>query len=92
MKSAKFGEIIESQSMVGGGSLPGETLPTWVWAIEVEHPQKLLELLREGEPAVIARVENDKVILDPRTVLPEADPVVIDQLHEAWRKYEEGSA
>jgi len=87
-KKTKCGEIIESQSMVGGGSLPGETLATWVWAVEVDHPQRLLEHLRECEPAVIGRVENDRVIFDPRTVLPEADPILIKQFKSVWGIYE----
>ena len=67
-KAIKQGEIIESRSMVGGGSLPGETLPTWALALEVDHPNQMLDLLRQGSPPVIGRVENDRILLDPRTV------------------------
>ncbi len=72
-KEAGFGTLKPSLSMVGGGSLPGETLPTTVWAIEHEQPNELLARLRVREPAVIARIEEDRVILDPRTVLPRQD-------------------
>lgn len=84
----KAGEIIAAQSMVGGGSLPGETLPTTVLALDVDHPNTLLEILRNESPSVIARVENDRVLLDPRTVLPEMDSVFITTLKSAWSKYE----
>lgn len=74
--------------MVGGGSLPGETLPTYVLAIDVDHPNQLLHILRNGSPSVIGRVEDDRVLLDPRTVLPETDPDFIKALRSAWSIYE----
>lgn len=87
-KAIKQGEIIEALSMVGGGSLPGETLPTYVLAIEVDHPNQLLDILRNGSPSVVGRVEDDRVLLDPRTVLPETDPEFIDAIRSAWSQYE----
>jgi len=87
-KKAKIGEVIESQSMVGGGSLPGEVLSTWVWVVEVNHPQKFLGILRGGEPGIIGRIENDRVVFDPRTVLPEMDSEFIELFENAWRKHE----
>lgn len=82
------GEVIESRSMVGGGSLPGETLPSWVLAISVAHPNRLLGFLRSGQPCVIGRVENDQVLLDPRTVLPGSDRDLIEALKTAGRMNE----
>jgi L-seryl-tRNA(Ser) seleniumtransferase len=63
------GEVVPSESTVGGGSLPEESLPTHVLSLNVRHPDKFMKKLREANPPVIARVENDKVLLDPRTVL-----------------------
>jgi L-seryl-tRNA(Ser) seleniumtransferase len=63
------GEAIPSESTVGGGSLPEECLPTHVLALNVKSPDKFLKKLREGNPPIIARTENDKVLFDPRTVL-----------------------
>jgi L-seryl-tRNA(Ser) seleniumtransferase len=63
------GEVIKSESTVGGGSLPEESMPTFVLALNVKSPDKFLKRLREANPPVIARTENDKVLLDPRTVL-----------------------
>ena len=63
------GEVIESESTVGGGSLPEESMPTYVLALSVKSPDKFLKRLREENPPVIARTENDRVLLDPRTVL-----------------------
>jgi L-seryl-tRNA(Ser) seleniumtransferase len=63
------GEVVKSESTVGGGSLPEESMPTFVLALSVKSPDKFLKKLREADPPVIARTENDKVLLDPRTVL-----------------------
>jgi L-seryl-tRNA(Ser) seleniumtransferase len=67
------GEVLESRSTVGGGSLPEETLPTWVLALQARSPDRLAAQLRAGEHPVIARVEQDQVLLDPRTVLAGQD-------------------
>ncbi|MFN2282177.1 MAG: L-seryl-tRNA(Sec) selenium transferase [Anaerolineales bacterium] len=83
-----MGRVIESQSMVGGGSLPGETLPTWVLALDVEHPNRLLEILRRSTPAVIGRVDKDQVLFDPRTVFPESDANLVQTIQNAWSEYE----
>lgn len=76
------GTVVEGNSTVGGGSLPEETLRTWLLAIKVRSPNSLLDKLRAGHPAVIARLEDDMVVFDPRTVLPEQDEVMIDQLRK----------
>jgi len=85
------GEVIPGESTVGGGSLPGETLPTWLLALDVKSPDRTLERLRQGEPPVIARLQDDRVILDPRTVLPEEEESLMESLkqvfnHEIQRK------
>jgi L-seryl-tRNA(Ser) seleniumtransferase len=64
-----MGEIIPGKSTVGGGSLPEETVPTWLLAIPVSKPDKYLAALREGDHPVIARIENDTIVFDPRTVI-----------------------
>jgi L-seryl-tRNA(Ser) seleniumtransferase len=63
------GEVIQSESTVGGGSLPEESIPSCVLALDVRSPDKFLKKLREADPPVIARTENDRVLFDPRTVL-----------------------
>jgi L-seryl-tRNA(Ser) seleniumtransferase len=77
-----WGEVIESESTVGGGSLPGESLPTHVLSLSVPSPDKFLKRLREQDPPVIARTENDKILLDPRTVLPEQEGTLLQVLRE----------
>ena len=63
------GEVIKGESAVGGGSLPGATLPTWLVAIDAESPEALKAALRNADPPVIARIAGGRVLLDPRTVL-----------------------
>jgi L-seryl-tRNA(Ser) seleniumtransferase len=75
------GEVIQSESTVGGGSLPDECITTYVLALSVKSPDRFLKKLREGQPPVIARTENDRVLLDPRTVLQ--DDALLQQLKKA---------
>ena len=63
------GQVIRSESTVGGGSLPDECVATYVLALNVKSPDAFLKKLREANPPIIARVENDAVLFDPRTVL-----------------------
>ncbi|PWH12322.1 MAG: L-seryl-tRNA(Sec) selenium transferase [Anaerolineae bacterium] len=74
------GEVVPSESTVGGGSLPGETLKTFVLSLAVQSASSVLERLRKYTPPVIARVENNRVLLDPRTVLPEQESTLLAAL------------
>ena len=76
-------QVIPGRSTVGGGSLPGETLPTYLLALTVTHPDQFLKRLRTCQPPVIARLEEDHVVLDPRSVLPEQDEILLAGLLEA---------
>jgi L-seryl-tRNA(Ser) seleniumtransferase len=80
------GEIIKGESTVGGGSLPGETLPTWLLGLDSSSPDRFLARLRQAEPPVIARLQDDRVLLDPRTVLPEQEPEMIAGIKNALSK------
>jgi len=63
------GEVIKSESTVGGGSLPEECISTYALALNVKSPDKFMKKLRESHPPIIARIENDTILFDPRTVL-----------------------
>jgi L-seryl-tRNA(Ser) seleniumtransferase len=77
------------ESTVGGGSLPGETLPTTLLALDAAHiPLPLEELakrLRLRRTPLIARIHHDTLLLDPRTVLPEQDKEMVRALVEEMR-------
>lgn len=89
--------VVEGESTIGGGSLPGETLPTLLCAVEGGEGAALDVMacaarLRLGDPAVVARVYRDTLLLDPRAVLPEEDErllgalrrVLIDNSHVSF--------
>jgi len=74
-------EIGDGQSAVGGGSLPGETLPTRLLLAPLSlDPDRLAAALRHVTPAVVARIERDRLVLDLRTVLPEEDAALLAAL------------
>jgi L-seryl-tRNA(Ser) seleniumtransferase len=80
---AQNAEAVPARSAIGGGSLPGETLPTWVVRIPSSIPgdaESLTQRLRANNPPIIARIEDDAVLLDPRTVLPDDENEVKDAL------------
>lgn len=74
------GEVVKSESTVGGGSLPEESIPTFVLALSVKSPDTFLKKLREAKPPVIARTENNRVLLDPRTVFDTQDQPLLSTL------------
>ena len=66
-------ETIATSSTVGGGALPEETQPSFAVALSGPHVTKLAASLRAGDPPVIARIVDERVALDLRSVLPEHD-------------------
>ncbi len=62
------GEVRPGRSTVGGGSLPEETLPTWLLALSLPHPNQAATWLRRQTPPVVARIEDQRLVFDPRTV------------------------
>jgi L-seryl-tRNA(Ser) seleniumtransferase len=73
VKELGQGQVIASQSTIGGGSMPGETLPTFALAINVKNINKVQARLRQTVPAIIARTENNQILFDPRTIYPDQD-------------------
>jgi L-seryl-tRNA(Ser) seleniumtransferase len=69
-----------AESTIGGGSLPGQTLPSWSLSVDVPRPQRLLDRLRAGSPPVIGRIVDDAVVLDLRTVEPDDDERLADAI------------
>ncbi len=63
-------EIIPGKSVIGGGARPGESLDTWLIAPRCDNVVQAERKLREGDPPVIARIDEDRLVLDLRTVLP----------------------
>jgi L-seryl-tRNA(Ser) seleniumtransferase len=72
--------VIEGRSTVGGGSLPGESLPTALLAVDVPSPDEATARLRTCVPPVIGRIEDDRLVFDPRTVLPDDEVALLAAL------------
>ena len=83
VETVQQGQVIAGQSTIGGGSLPEETLPTFLLALNVRQPNQFLKLLRSMKPPIIARVDNEQVVLDPRTVLTEQEGAFLVGLQNA---------
>jgi len=71
-------KVINGRSTVGGGSLPGETLPTRLVALQEPSPERLASSLRHADPPVITRIEDERLVLDPRTVQPEEEDTLLE--------------
>jgi L-seryl-tRNA(Ser) seleniumtransferase len=74
-----IGEVKQARSAIGGGSLPGQTLPTAVLTIDpAGSADSFAANLRRSPTAVVARIENDQILLDPRTVLVAQDSAIVE--------------
>ncbi|REJ74941.1 MAG: L-seryl-tRNA(Sec) selenium transferase [Planctomycetota bacterium] len=68
------------ESTVGGGALPAQTQSSWAVRLPSSAPQETALRLRSGRPAVVGRIENDAILLDLRSVLPEEDQLLSQRL------------
>jgi L-seryl-tRNA(Ser) seleniumtransferase len=80
--------VVDGETMVGGGSLPGNVLPTRLVSVRAKGKtgfigHKVAQRLRQSNPPVIGRVSDDVLFLDPRSVLPEDDSAMLGALTEA---------
>jgi L-seryl-tRNA(Ser) seleniumtransferase len=73
-------ELIDGESLAGGGATPEQPLATCLIRIRTDDANALERKLRLGEPAVIARIEEDAVVLDLRTVLPSEERELLQAL------------
>jgi L-seryl-tRNA(Ser) seleniumtransferase len=71
-------EVIDGESVIGGGAAPSSVLPTRLIALSCAgvSADELSARLRAADPPVVARVEDGRVLLDLRTVFPEQDEAV----------------
>jgi L-seryl-tRNA(Ser) seleniumtransferase len=73
-------QVLPGESTVGGGSLPGETLPTVLLVFSPRNPTQFVTRLRQADPPVICRLQEARVLLDPRTVLAEQEESLLSVL------------
>ncbi len=75
--------VKESQSFLGGGALPQQSLPTYVLSFNSAlAPEILAEKFRKFKPPIIGRIEDERFVLDLRTIFPEQDDVVIESVRQ----------
>jgi len=77
--------VVPLTATIGGGSLPGETLPSFGLALAARSADRLLAALRGANPAVVGRIEDGRVVLDLRTVDPSADDELAEAVSAALR-------
>ena len=77
-------EILDGESVIGGGAAPSSTLQTRLLAVLVKgmSADDLLAKLRSAEPPIIARVQDARVLLDLRTVLAQEEPAIVSALRQ----------
>jgi L-seryl-tRNA(Ser) seleniumtransferase len=79
--------VTDGESLIGGGSLPGTTLPTRLVAIgDMKKPglaQKVARRLRHQEIPIVGRISENILLLDPRTVSPQEDDTIVNELVKA---------
>ena len=75
-------EIIDGESVIGGGAAPSSVLPTRLLAVSCADltADALSARLRNWDPPIIARVEDGRVLLDLRTVAPDQDTIIVQAL------------
>jgi L-seryl-tRNA(Ser) seleniumtransferase len=80
--AARAVSIQPVSSASGGGTLPELSLPSWAIAIAGENASDVSRRLRTGEPAVFGRIQDDRVLIDLRTVQPEDEEMLVRRLRE----------
>jgi L-seryl-tRNA(Ser) seleniumtransferase len=76
-------EVIDGESVIGGGSTPEQSIPTCLIAIHTADATAFERTLRANDPPVICRIDRDQVLLDLRTVFPAEDATIVTALKAA---------
>lgn len=81
-------DAVQDVAYLGGGSVPTQQIPTWCVALQPSGSSvsAVAAALRRGEPAVVGRVQNDRLLLDLRSVFPEQDNDVLAALAAALQQ------
>lgn len=75
--------VVPGESKAGGGSTPDQALPTWLLQIEVAAVNEFERRLRAAPLPVIARIEDDRLSIDLRTVAPEEEDALVAAVEAA---------
>ncbi|HKE35879.1 MAG TPA: hypothetical protein VKB39_00505, partial [Candidatus Baltobacteraceae bacterium] len=72
--------LVESDAFVGAGTLPDARVPSLAIALRAPKPDAVAATLRRNDPAIVARIEDGRLLFDLRTIAPEEDESVIAAL------------
>jgi L-seryl-tRNA(Ser) seleniumtransferase len=75
--------LLEGNSLIGGGATPQQPLPAWLIAIECQNVAEAERRCRLNDPPVIARIEDGRLLVDLRTVLPGEEEELASALRQA---------
>ena len=77
-------EAIAGQACLGGGSVPGQEIPTWCVALQPArgNADALAQALRTSLPSIFGRIQKDRVLLDLRTVFPSQDLPLVEAIQK----------
>jgi L-seryl-tRNA(Ser) seleniumtransferase len=82
--AAKLGaRVVQTRSAIGGGSMPGQTQSSWAVAFDTVSADAFATALRRARPPVVSRIENGRVLVDLRAILPEQDPLLESAVRQA---------
>ena len=73
-------EVVAGESVIGGGATPEQALPTWVIAVDCADVVEAERGLRAGDPPVVARIEDGRLIFDLRTVFSAEEETLLQAL------------
>jgi L-seryl-tRNA(Ser) seleniumtransferase len=77
-------EVVELGAQVGGGTLASMPLPSWGLAFDPDEPDAMAKRLRLGDPPVLPRIQDDRLLIDGRTVLPDEDDELLATIRTAF--------
>ena len=85
-KAGIAAQVIAGNSTVGGGSLPGQVIPTYLLALENARPERIAQRLRSLDLPIIGRIQNNTLTFDPRTILPHQQTAFLTSLKKLSHK------
>ncbi len=74
-------QVIAGESVIGGGATPQQSIPTWVIAVDCANVVEAERRLRAGDPPVVARIEDGRLIFDLRTVFSDEEELLLAALN-----------
>jgi L-seryl-tRNA(Ser) seleniumtransferase len=87
-KNLKCGEMVDEWSTIGGGSMPQETIPTKALALNVKSSNAFMKALRSLEIPIIARIVQDQVVFDPRTIMEAQEETFLTEMKTMIEKFD----